>query len=105
MDKDLAEKLTFDIYAETEELIKNSQNWSVLEYEKFLHKYATTLHPSNLLLMRIKQNLASFYGRLEGYQMHDLAFNPKLLERKIAITQECLDVIEKIETDISSIKG
>ena len=47
----------------------------------------------------------AYYGRYPGFTMNDMAMNPKLLERKIDLINECLETINKIEPGISSMKG
>ena len=56
-------------------------------------------------MIRIKNSLTGFYGRLPGYTMNDMAVNPTLLDRKMELINDCISIIEKIEPGISSMKG
>ena len=100
-----AENIIKSAYEETEKLLKDQSNWSVKNYEKYLTDYNSILHPNNMCNMRIKNSLVGFYGRSAGYEVPVLMGNPKLLERKIVLAKNVLEVIGKIETGISSVKG
>ena len=100
-----AENILKTAYKETENLLDNQSNWTVKNYEKFLSDYNSILHPNNMCMIRIKNSLVGFYGRSAGYEVPVLMSNPKLLERKIALAKNVLEVVGKIEPGISSIKG
>ena len=105
MEKSKAEEIISSSYLEAEQLLQNSENHSLPKFEQFLIEYGRKLHPENLIMIRIKHSLCGFYGRYPGFTMNDMAMNPKLLERKIDLINECLETINKIEPGISSMKG
>ena len=105
MTEDEAETLTSEAHRKADALINNEENWHIPRYEEYLKRYGKKLHPSHLCLTRVKNSLACFYGRLQGYQMNDMAFNPNLLERKRQLCEECINAISNIEPGISSMKG
>lgn len=100
-----ADNILQSAYKETENLLHNESNWSVAHYEKFLSDYKSILHPNNMCMVRIKNSLVGFYGRSAGYEVPALMANPRLLERKIALAKNILEVVGKIEPGISSVKG
>ena len=105
VDPQEAENILKSAYKVTENLLNNQSNWSVANYEKFLSDYKSILHPNNMCMIRIKNSLVGFYGRSAGYEVPSLMANPKLLERKIALAKNVLEVVGKIEPGISSVKG
>lgn len=100
-----AEKQILKAHEEAEKLLGSTENWLVESFEMFLAKYGKMMHPNNMCLVRIKNSLAGFYGRLPGYQMLDMTVNQNLLERKNIVCQETLKVIEILEPHISTTKG
>ena len=71
----------------------------------YLAKYSKKLHPNNVCMVRVKNKLAGFYGRLPGYTMLDMTMNRELLDRKQKLCEEALDVVDKLEPGLSSTKG
>jgi hypothetical protein len=51
----------------------------------------------------VKYSLSGYYGRLPGYEMHQMT--PEVVGRKRQLCQETLDVIEKIDHGIGVRKG
>ena len=88
-----------------EKLHSIKQNRTVEKYEQYLKLYGLLLHPDNLCLVRIKYTLVGFYGRAPGYHVQDLIKNPKILDRKLQLTKEVLNVLKKSEPGISSSRG
>jgi hypothetical protein len=56
-----------------------------------------------MFLCLVKYSLAGYYGRLPGFQMHEMT--PEVISRKRQICQETLNVIEKIDLGIGVRKG
>ena len=55
----------------------------VQHYERTIHHFSTTLHPSHYLIRGIKEKLAQIYGNFIPYMLVDL---PRpLKERKIQV--------------------
>ena len=98
-------ELIFQAYQDGEALISDKTKRTVENYEKYVCQYESVLHPHHICLVRIKYSLVGFYGRMPGYRWPQMAANPKLLERKLALGNEVLSVLEKTEPGISSSKG
>ena len=62
---------------------------SISKFEAFIKKYSgTLLHPNHMFLTNLKFSLSGFYGRLEGYQMHEM--DEGTLIRKKNVCEEAL---------------
>ena len=99
------EGVLFKAYRDGERLHSIKANRTVEKYEQYLKLYGILLHPNNLCLVRIKYTLVGFYGRSAGYHTQNLILKPHLLDRKLQLAQEVLEVLEKTEPGISSSKG
>ena len=77
---------------------------SICDYEVFIKKYSgTLLHPNHMFLTNLKYSLSGFYGRLEGYQMHQM--DETALLRKKQVCEEALHVLNKLDPGISPRRG
>lgn len=71
--------------------------------EQLLKKYKSVLHPKHAYMCILKSALGSLYGKVEGYSMEDLP--DLLLERKIELNTQLLEVLDVIEPGHSRIRG
>ena len=99
------EKILFHCYQESQSLLQSVSKRTVQAYEDFITKYEGVLHPQNFLLIRVKYMLVSFYGRLKGFEVQDIARDRAMLERKKELGLEVLNVLEFSEPGFSSAKG
>ena len=56
-----------------------------------------------MFLCLVKYSLAGYYGRLPGFQMHEMT--PEVISRKRQVCEEALAVISKIDHEIGVRKG
>ncbi|XP_061718853.1 SET domain-containing protein SmydA-8 isoform X1 [Cydia pomonella] len=73
------------------------------QFEEFIMKYSQTLHPSNHLVLQAKLALIQIYGNYKGYTLSDLSDN--LLQRKIDLCHELLEIADKIEPGWTRFRG
>ncbi|CAG9564520.1 unnamed protein product [Danaus chrysippus] len=73
------------------------------DFENFIDKYKLTLHPRNHLLIQAKLALMEIYGNYKGYSLNELPEN--LLQRKIDICHELLEVADKLDPGWSRFRG
>ncbi|XP_013179737.1 PREDICTED: protein msta, isoform A [Papilio xuthus] len=73
------------------------------ELEEFIEKYKLTLHPRNHLIVQAKLALAQIYGNYEGYTLPELPND--LLNRKIEICHELLELADKLEPGWTRFRG
>ena len=64
------------------------------EFEKFLKKYASVLHPNHVIFIDKKYTLAKMYGRMPGYEASDLS--DEQFQRKRQLCQDVLNLMDKI---------
>lgn len=105
MPAESADELVFQAYKLGEELHTVKALRKIDKYEQYLAMYGKLLHPNNLCLVRIKYTLVGFYGRMNGFKAQDLVAKPALLERKLQLAKEVLEVLNIVEPGISSSKG
>ncbi|CAH2235071.1 jg14554 [Pararge aegeria aegeria] len=72
-------------------------------FEEFIDKYTATLHSTNHLVIQAKLALMQIYGNYKGYTLSDLP--DYLLNRKIDICHELLDVADKLKPGWSRFRG
>ena len=73
------------------------------EYETFLKKYSTVLHPNHVIFIDKKYHLAKMYGRMQGFEASDLS--DEQLKRKRQLCLDVLTILEKIMPGQSRKKG
>ncbi|CAG4991328.1 unnamed protein product [Colias eurytheme] len=73
------------------------------EYENFIKMYSHTLHPKNHLIIQSKLALMQIYGNYEKYTLSDLSDD--LLERKVDICHELLEIADKVEPGWTKFRG
>lgn len=71
--------------------------------EKMFRKYRSVLHPKHAFMTMLRHSLSQMYGRMEGYLLEDLP--DILLERKVALCRQLLDVINVVEPGHSRLRG
>ncbi|XP_058446372.1 SET domain-containing protein SmydA-8 [Malaya genurostris] len=64
-------------------------------FERLFKKYRSVLHPLHFINTSIRHSLIELYGRIPGYEMHDLP--DILLERKVELCQDILKVLNVFE--------
>lgn len=62
--------------------------------ENLLRKYRIVLHGQHYIQTGLRQNLIEMYGRVGGYELHDLS--DVMLERKIELCRQVLDTLNAI---------
>ncbi|XP_022118009.2 SET domain-containing protein SmydA-8 [Pieris rapae] len=73
------------------------------DYETFIKTYSHTLHQKNHLVVQAKLALMQIYGSYEGYGLSELS--DELLERKVEICHELLEIADKLEPGWSKFRG
>lgn len=71
--------------------------------EHFLFKYGEILHPTNSFSLRVKFSLVQLYGNTESFEYNDMPL--ELLERKIYLCNELLEIADKIDPGYSRFRG
>ncbi|XP_023029358.2 SET domain-containing protein SmydA-8 [Leptinotarsa decemlineata] len=71
--------------------------------ETIYRKYRSVLHPKNSYMTILRSVLVQLYGKTEGYTLEDLP--DLLLERKVELCQQLLEVLDIIEPGCSRIRG
>jgi hypothetical protein len=71
--------------------------------EAIYRKYRSVFHPKNAYMTIIRTALTQLYGRAEGYTVEDLP--DLLLERKIELCNQLLEVLDVVEPGHSRIRG
>merc|ERR1712080_24110 len=72
-------------------------------YERWLWIYSKLLHPHHYLLIDVKQKLGSLYGNFSPYLLLDLS--RPLLDRKMQVCQDVLDVVSKVDPGYTKLRG
>ena len=88
-------------YEESEGILNCPEYWTVDMCEMYLKKYACILHPDHMLMVRIKSKLAGLYGRCPGYDMMEMTYNRAILDRKLQICRQALQVLERLQPGLS----
>lgn len=65
--------------------------------------YRSVLHPKNAYMTILRAALSQLYGKAEGYTLQDLP--DIIMERKIELCQQLLEVLDVIEPGLSRIRG
>jgi len=73
------------------------------EWEDLLTEFQTELHENHFLCMNVKRVLISMYGAREGYLLQQLP--RKLIERKIELCNNYLDIFSRLEPGYRQWKG
>nr|XP_021189756.2 SET domain-containing protein SmydA-8 [Helicoverpa armigera] len=73
------------------------------EFEEFIEKYSQTLHPTNHLVVQAKLALVQIYGNYKGYSLTELP--NALLQRKLDLCHELLEIADKLEPGWSKFRG
>ena len=99
------EEFCLNIFNESEYLINAvPDRSSISKFEAFIKKYGGTfLHSDHMILTNLKYSLSGFYGRLPGYEMHEI--DVAALTRKRQICDEALKVLNRIDLGISPRRG
>ncbi|XP_063903884.1 SET domain-containing protein SmydA-8 isoform X2 [Zophobas morio] len=71
--------------------------------EEFLDRYKTVLHEKNSFALQVKYALTQMYGNMEGYRLEELS--DQLVDRKVQLCEELLDVAEILEPGLSRFRG
>ncbi|XP_044252838.1 SET domain-containing protein SmydA-8-like [Tribolium madens] len=71
--------------------------------EEFLERYAEVLHPRNSYSLQVKYALCQIYGNLDGFKLEELSL--KLIDRKIELCKELLEIAEVLEPGQSWFRG
>ncbi|XP_050298383.1 SET domain-containing protein SmydA-8-like [Anthonomus grandis grandis] len=75
----------------------------IQQRETIFRKYKSVLHPKNAYMTILRSALTQLYGKAEGYTLEDLP--DIILERKIELCQQLLEVLDVIEPGMSRIRG
>jgi len=67
--------------------------------EKVVQKWGKVLHPSNLLIVRLKYNLVGLYGRQPGYTQQDMT--EQLWEKKRKLCEDVLETLKLLEPGLT----
>ncbi|CAH1104725.1 unnamed protein product [Psylliodes chrysocephalus] len=71
--------------------------------ETLYKKYKSVLHPKNSYMTILRSGLVQLYGKAEGYALSDLP--DLILERKVELCNQLLEVLDVIEPGNSRIRG
>ncbi|XP_966391.2 SET domain-containing protein SmydA-8 [Tribolium castaneum] len=71
--------------------------------EAIFRKYRSVFHPKNAYMTILRTSLSQLYGRAEGYTVEDLP--DLLLERKVELCNQLLEVLDVVEPGHSRIRG
>ncbi|KAL3274161.1 hypothetical protein HHI36_015575 [Cryptolaemus montrouzieri] len=83
------------------EMISDAEGIEVRE--TIFRKYRSVLHPKNAYMTILRVALSQLYGKADGYAMEDLP--DLILERKVELCYQLLDVLNVIEPGHSRIRG
>ncbi|XP_059083864.1 SET domain-containing protein SmydA-8-like [Tigriopus californicus] len=72
----------------------NPSGATIPKFEAFIKKYANILHPNHVILTDRKYVLAKMYGRMTGYEAHQLT--DEQFKRKRDLCREVLQVLDQI---------
>lgn len=75
----------------------------VQERETLYKKYKSVLHPKNSYMNILRSALVQLYGKADGYSLDDLP--DIILERKVELCNQLLEVLDVIEPGRSRIRG
>ncbi|KAJ8979859.1 hypothetical protein NQ317_016043 [Molorchus minor] len=73
------------------------------ERETIYKRYKSVLHPKNAYMSILRSSLIQLYGKSDGYEIDDLP--DILLERKVELCMQLLEVLDVIEPGRSRIRG
>ncbi|QQP39485.1 Protein msta_ isoform Alike, partial [Caligus rogercresseyi] len=90
-------------YEALEDILEDPMRCSVEDFEAFILERKDVLHPRNLIFIRLMYSLIGFYGRLSGYEMHQMT--AKMLKRKWEAGEEVRKALEAFDHGISTYKG
>ncbi|CAG9858601.1 unnamed protein product [Phyllotreta striolata] len=71
--------------------------------ETLYKKYKSVLHPKNSYMTILRSALVQLYGKADGYTLDDLP--DLILERKVELCNQLLEVLDVIEPGYSRIRG
>ncbi|RZC35634.1 histone-lysine N-methyltransferase ASHR1 [Asbolus verrucosus] len=83
------------------EMVSGAQG--IEQRESIYRKYRSVLHPKNAYMTILRTALTQLYGRAEGYSVEDLP--DLLLERKVELCYQLLEVLDVVEPGASRIRG
>ncbi|KAH1015916.1 hypothetical protein HUJ04_007226 [Dendroctonus ponderosae] len=75
----------------------------IQQRETIFRKYRSVLHPNNSYMTTLRSALIQLYGKTEGYTLEDLP--DVILERKIELCLQLMEVLDIIEPGLSRIRG
>ncbi|CAG9767303.1 unnamed protein product [Ceutorhynchus assimilis] len=75
----------------------------IQQRETIFKKYRSVLHPKNAYMTILRSALTQLYGKAEGYTLEDLP--DIILERKIELCHQLMEVLDVIEPGLSRIRG
>lgn len=96
-------KVFATIQTEIENVEMMSDSDGIEARETIFRKYRSVLHPKNAYMTILRVALSQLYGKAEGYSMDDLP--DLILERKIELCMELLDVLNIVEPGCSRLRG
>lgn len=86
---------------QTEEIAPGAE--AIEMREQLLRKYRSVFHPKHSCLISLKHSLSQLYGRVEGYNLGELP--DILLERKMELCRQILEVLDVINPGESRMRG
>lgn len=96
-------KVFATIQAEIESVEMSSDAEGIEAREAIFKKYRSVLHPKNAYMTMLRAALSQLYGKAEGYTLEDLP--DLILERKVELCNQLLEVVNVIEPGHSRIRG
>nr|CAI5861452.1 unnamed protein product [Callosobruchus analis] len=75
----------------------------IQQRETLFKKYKSVLHPKNSYMNILRSALVQLYGKADGYALEDLP--DIILERKVELCMQLLEVLDVIEPGKSRIRG
>jgi len=91
--------LILQLEREQKSLLGDPAKKRVEVLEKVIQKWGKVLHPSNLLVVRLKYNLIGLYGRQPGYTQQEM--NEQLWDRKRKLCEEVLETLKILEPGLT----
>lgn len=72
-------------------------------YEDWIKEASVIFHQNHYLITGVKYTLSLLYGKTDGFLLQDLSHD--LLQRKIKICEELLDIANIIQPGLSRLRG
>lgn len=90
-------------YSRFESKLKLIPENCIRSYENWIKEASVTFHQNHYLIIGVKYTLSLLYGKTNGFMLPDLSHD--LLQRKIVICEELLEVAKIIQPGLSRLRG